>query len=209
MRTREFNARHLDVFAFAEAGGQLQGQAGLGDLPRWAELHHNEGTQPPDAQVDWSASAELRPRRAAPPEVWLHLWAEGTLPMTCQRCLGAVDIPMAVDRWFRFVDNEQEAARLDEEADDDVLVLHQAFDLLALVEDELLLDAPLVPRHDDCPDAPAMSSGSIAADDDAESTQNANAPHANDTPDAEEPNGPARKHPFAALAGLRDQLKKG
>lgn len=207
MRTREFNARRLDVFAFAEAAGQLQGRAGLGDLPRWAELRHIEGDDLPEVRVDWSASAELRPRRAAAPEVWLHLWAEGRLPMTCQRCLGPVEVPMAVERWFRFVDDEQEAARLDEEAEDDVLVLHQAFDLIALVEDELLLEAPIVPRHDDCPDAPALSAGDddLVTDGDQARDAGDGAP----PQPANNPDTPDRKHPFAALAGLRHQLKKG
>lgn len=206
MRSREFNARRLDVFAFAEAGGLLEGHAGLAELPRWAELRHTDGDNLPTAQVDWSASAELRPRRAAPPEVWLHLQAEGALPMTCQRCLGAVEVPMAVDRWFRFAETEEEAARLDEESDDDVLVQHQAFDLLALIEDELLLDAPIVPRHDECPEAPALSTGDEDLLTDSEPAEGIDSSPAQ--ADDESPPS-ARKHPFAALAGLRNQLKKG
>lgn len=209
MRTREFNARRLDVFAFAEADGRLEGHAGLADLPRWSELRHADTDGAPPPEVTWSARAELRPRRAAPPEVWLHLKAEGSLPMTCQRCLAGVDVPMAVDRWFRFVETEEEAARLDEACDDDVLVLHQAFDLIALVEDELLLEAPIVPRHDLCPDAPTFSTGEdLMAEDGQIAAPDVPRGKAPPRP-ADEPDTPARKHPFASLAGLRDQLKKG
>ncbi len=47
---------------------------------------------------------------------------------------------------------EEAAAALDAESDDDVLALESSLDLHALVEDELLLALPLVPRHDECPE---------------------------------------------------------
>jgi uncharacterized protein len=208
MRPREFQAHRLDIRAFAEAAGQLQGQIGATDLARWSDLRHSDADDASDPLVTWSARAELRPRRAAPPEVWLHLQAAGTLPMTCQRCLAAVHVPMTVDRWFRFVDTEQEAAQLDEESDDDVLVLHQAFDLIALIEDELLLDAPIVPRHEHCPDAPTLSTDPDLAEGNPDAFAPDNGTAAAEAATDESPS-PARKHPFAALAGLRDQLKKG
>jgi uncharacterized protein len=76
-----------------------------------------------------------------------------------------------------FVDDEAAAAELDAESEDDVLVSSAHFDLLALVEDELLLALPIVPRHDACP-APLP-----APSDDL----------------SEEP----RANPFAALAALK------
>ena len=56
----------------------------------------------------------------------------------------------------------------------------RAFDLHALIEDELLLALPLVPRHDDCP-------------------SRCRAPAPTPTRRAEE----RPQHPFAALAALR------
>ena len=75
---------------------------------------------------------------------------------------------------------EAEAARLDEESEDDVLELPPRLDLHALVEDELILALPLVPRHERLPGAAARAGGTDAPEDDA----------------------PA-PHPFAALAALR------
>jgi uncharacterized protein len=57
-----------------------------------------------------------------------------------------------VQRRFRFVRNEDEAARLDEESEDDVLALPARLDLQALLEDELILALPIVPRHALCPE---------------------------------------------------------
>jgi uncharacterized protein len=82
--------------------------------------------------------------------VRLHLVAGTGVGLICQRCLEPMVASLQVDRWFRFVADEETAARLDESSDDDVLVMDRTFDVLSLVEDELLLDWPSVPRHLDC-----------------------------------------------------------
>jgi uncharacterized protein len=58
---------------------------------------------------------------------------------------------VSVDRSFRFVSDEDVAAAQDEESDEDVLALSRSFDLVELVEDELLMEMPLAPRHETCP----------------------------------------------------------
>ncbi len=92
------------------------------------------------------------PLHAAAAEIWLHLRADAVLPLTCQRCLGPVEVALAVDRSFRFVADEELAAAEDELAEEDVLALSRSFDLVELVEDELLMEMPLAPRHEVCPD---------------------------------------------------------
>ena len=67
---------------------------------------------------------------------------------------------------------------LDEHSEDDVLALSPAFDMAGLVEDELLLALPLVPKHEHCP-VPLLAPGS------------------GDEGGIETP------HPFAVLAGLK------
>jgi uncharacterized protein len=101
--------------------------------------------------------------------------------MVCQRCLGPVDVPLQVDQWFRFVADEATAEALDDEVEEDLLALSREFDLHELIEDELLMALPLVPRHDECPDPVQLST----SDEDFDSAS------------AERPN------PFAALASLR------
>ena len=44
------------------------------------------------------------------------------------------------------MDDEAAAAELDADSDDDVLAVSRVFDLLALLEDELIMAQPLVPR---------------------------------------------------------------
>lgn len=152
--SKDFTARKLDVRRFAEEGATLGGQEHVHAHDRLlAETQGRGGA----SVVTWTASGELRNPGHAHPEIWLHLKADAVLPLTCQRCLGSVDVPLAVDRQFRFVTGEETAAAQDEEAEEDVLALSRSFDLMELVEDELLMEVPLAPRHDVCPDPVRMS----------------------------------------------------
>ena len=178
-RERPYDPRHLDVRAFTAAGAELKGQTPQAELMRLQSsllLLPGDSLPPP---VDWSAQGEQRPVAAGSSEIWLHLQAHTGVVLQCQRCLQPMHEPVAVDRWFRFAASEDEAARLDEDSDDDVLVLSRRFDLATLLEDELILHLPIVPRHDRCPQP-------LPAGDAAELPE-----------DEPEPN------PFAVLAALR------
>ena len=178
-----WNPDRFDVRAFTHAGAHLAAQEPLALFPRLlAELPDEASAD--GRTLDWLVTGEQRPgQRGAEPSVWLHLQAQVVLPLTCQRCLAPVDTPMAVDRWFRFVADEATAAAEDEDSDEDVLALEPRPSLRELIEDELLMELPLVPMHDSCPQAPAA----LAASDDPGM-------------DAGEP---ARRNPFAELARLK------
>ncbi|MCX7742152.1 MAG: DUF177 domain-containing protein [Tepidimonas sp.] len=124
---------------------------------------------------------------AAARQLWLRLRVQGEVPLVCQRCLEPYWQPLGVDRWFRFVADEATAEAEDEHCEEDVLVLSgPRFDLRGLIEDELLLAAPLVPMHDVCPTPLPLASGDrlgVASESSA--------------PPAEAP------HPLAALAALK------
>ncbi len=62
---------------------------------------------------------------------------------------------LEAERSIFFVEGEDAAAALDAESEDDVLALTPALDLEALIEDELLLALPLIPRHERLPGAVA------------------------------------------------------
>lgn len=113
----------------------------------------------PDLAIKWQAVAELRAGSAAEADIWLQLTASTTLALTCQRCMGSVDTAISVDQWYRFVATEEIAMAEDDQSDEDLLVMTPQFDLLAVLEDELLMALPLVPMHDHCPVAPVLSAG--------------------------------------------------
>ena len=146
--SKEFVANHLDLVSFAQAGAELTGQEPLGQFERLRAEAQGDAA---DRTVDWNARGESRPVQGGADEIWLHLYAQASLPMICQRCLTPVDVSITVDRPFRFAPDEEAAAALDEASDEDVLALSRAFDLPVLVEDELLMEIPVVPRHETCP----------------------------------------------------------
>lgn len=145
---KELVARRLDVKRFAEEGATLRGGEPLRVFARLIAETDGRGA---DSPVEWWAGGELRNPGHVNPEVWLHLKAHAQLALTCQRCLAPVDVAVAVERSFRFVADEAMAAAQDEHAEEDVLALDREFDLLELVEDELLMEMPVAPRHDSCP----------------------------------------------------------
>jgi uncharacterized protein len=113
-------------------------------------MHETQGLGG-DSPVDWSARFELISNPSGQTQAWLHLTVSLGVPLSCQRCLGAVIVPVSIKRSFRFVETEAQAELEDESAVEDVLVLSRDFDLSALIEDEVLMDLPVVPRHDECP----------------------------------------------------------
>lgn len=89
--------------------------------------------------------------RGADRKPYLHLAVAGTLGLQCQRCLGRVEWPVAVDRMLQLV--PVGALIPDEELERDEFDAIEAMpglDVLALVEDELLLSLPIAPRHESC-----------------------------------------------------------
>lgn len=148
----------LDVAALAQRQALLAGCDALTDYPRLADLARApEGPAGAPAEVAWQARGEHRRGSDGVSYPALHLRADARVALTCQRCLGEVQVPLQVDRHFLFAADEARAAALDETNEDDVLALERAFDLHALIEDELLLALPLVPRHAHCPDEVPLS----------------------------------------------------
>ena len=145
-----WNPDRLDARAFAEAQGHLQIETPLSHLPRLRDEADAGVLSLGD--VVWEAVAEMRPSASGgTPSPWLHLTAHASLPLTCQRCLGPVDTPLDVDRWFRFVADEVTAEAQDDDADEDLLALEPRPSLFEVLEDELLMALPLVPLHASCP----------------------------------------------------------
>lgn len=179
MKRAEHNPLRLDVAALAAEAGRLSGDWPLAALPRLAASAHDGAAAGTGPGASWTVEGATRRRPGAEPEVWLHLQARATLALECQRCLAPVAQELVVDRQLRFVATEEAAAALDADSDEDVLALPRVLDLRELVEDELLLALPLVPRHATCPQ-PLVA-----------------APSADDEP------VPEREHPFAALRALK------
>ena len=144
----EFEARTLNVAAFAVNGESHTGDERLARFGRLMEETRGLGGE---TLVSYSVQGSVQQDAAGQDEPWLHLAAQATLSLICQRCLSPVDVPVAFERDFRFVPTEELAAVEDEESEEDVLVLSKSYNLLELIEDELLMAQPPVPKHEVCP----------------------------------------------------------
>ncbi len=180
--TRPPDIRRLDVLAVAEGGELLQGEWTLGELSR---LHASqiEGTDNAGEAVRWQIEGGAGEIEGRLPMPALHVSAQASVVLQCQRCLQPLPLLLDAERTLLFVEGEDAAAALDEQTDDDVLALLPAIDGRALIEDELLLAMPLVPRHEVCPEPLKVP---------------------DDVAEAEPPEGAEEKpNPFAKLAALK------
>ena len=179
MKDRNPDVSALDVVALCKDAASLSGQWPLAGMERLAAGLVEAADS--SADLVWEAQGLQRTPSGSAPQNCLHLQARAVVRLQCQRCLQALEMDLVVDRHFLFVASEDEAARLDEHSEEDVLVLQARLDLRELIEDELILAVPLVPRHEgDCPDPLPMSAGDLPEE-------------------APQPN------PFAALAALRSR----
>ena len=119
----------------------------------------------------------------------LHLsfTLKGEIWLTCQRCLQPIAIDLTDDYDIALLDNESQVRLVGEEQDylllDEIITEPAPERLLPfkkLIEDEILLKAPMAPKHDDC----EMSVEQFG-----------------DIPEEEE-----NENPFAALASLKGKL---
>lgn len=193
MNARTFLPHKLDLGAFISEESRLEGQLPVASLTRLASGLAQDLDLAPLTPLAWWAEGRLVPQRVGGPQQWLDLHAEGSLPWECQRCLQPVFIPVTVDHTVRFVADEATAEALDADSDDDVLAISRQFDLLGLIEDELIMAQPIVPRHDQCPtDVQSLMQSGLVAPDGSVVDETA----AEETP-ADKPN------PFAVLASLK------
>ena len=167
----------LDIKALALSGQQL---AGRNLLSHFSRLMQDLRGQSPDVPLDWIARGETRLGASGQQEPWLHLALETSLPLVCQRCMGPVEVPVSSRREFRFVATEDEALVQDEACEEDLLVLSREFNLHELIEDELVMELPLIAKHEVCPTTIKLEAVDAAFD----------------APASAKPN------PFAALSGL-------
>ena len=96
-----------------------------------------------------SVKIDCRFERNAQRRAYLRGEASTVITLTCQRCLEAMQLPIQTTIDLALVHDEDEAEKLPEDAD--YLVLpEQGVVLAEIIEDELLLNVPYTPMHEDC-----------------------------------------------------------
>ena len=172
--------RRFDAFRLVARRGHLAGRVDPFDLDRVQDIlgQEEDGTIP-EATVAWDIEGEAD---ATGREV-LHVTLEGEVPLACQRCMRTFAWPVHQRTTLLLAHDEAELAHLDGHDEREVILATAPLDPLAVVEDELVLTLPYVPRCErpDC-----------RADDTVPSTEKR-----------------SEATPFAALAGMKKERAPG
>ncbi len=136
-----FDRAVVDSVAFARESGELRATVAVAGLAR---LH--------DALFDQSGAIayELAGRVDQEGKPWLRLALDGELVLRCQRCLGPVRFRFEAVRSFLLVPADQALSDPADEAEDtEQLYADPKLDVIALVEDEVILGLPMVAGHEE------------------------------------------------------------
>ncbi|HRD64723.1 MAG TPA: YceD family protein [Candidatus Competibacter sp.] len=165
----------INLWHLAAESGRLEGELMLAAMLRLAALNRADG------KVTVSLMAGLD-------DQGVH-FVKGKLrteiELVCQRCLGPLQLPLDVTVSLGLIRVEAEADRLPGEYEP-LLVPESGIAVASLVEDELLLALPQIPRHENLRECEA----------------NGYAAPGTTTPEAE------RRQPFAVLASLLPDSKR-
>ena len=144
-------ALHLNLRGLAQEHGVAEGRLPLAELPRLRSLLVGSKEQLQSLQVDWRMRGFIRNRAGGQPQPMIELQVQAEVPMQCQRCLQPAMQKIVDVALLRLVEKEPELTLEEIEAEDEALCDLDAFDVSALVEDQILLALPLVPMHSACP----------------------------------------------------------
>ena len=132
----------IDSLAFAREGRHLVGQLAVNEMPRLAdELADDSGV----------LSCRLSGGRNDEGKLFLLVEASGELRLKCQRCLEQLVLPLDIKSQVMLV--PPGAPWPDESLEDDSADAVEALaeqSVAALIEEEVLLALPVVPRHETC-----------------------------------------------------------
>ena len=131
----------IDSLEFARAGEELSGRVEVRQLQRLEDLlFDTEGIL--DYGLTGSRDERKRPQ--------LEVSVTGRLHLQCQRCLGCLEYDVAVENTLLLVaSGAPHDPELDEPDAPDAIEGSDELDVMALVEDEILLSLPISPRHED------------------------------------------------------------
>ena len=151
----------VDVFEFARRGQLIEGVFLVNRLDRLLEDVPEQPfaelvvlMQPP--QHPGLVKYSLQGRRSKVGKLQLVVKIQALLLLECQRCLGDLMFPVDRQTVFELVVRESDLDQGDLEDSDldapEKIMGSPTFNLLDLVEDEMILEVPYVPRHDTCPE---------------------------------------------------------
>ncbi len=137
-----FSPLVIDSSEFSRQGRVIEGTVPLAILQR---LKH----ELLDAEGDLSVRLEGWQDNGG--KCGLRLAVAGGVRLRCQRCLEGIDLPLDIGSRFQLIRPGEDWPDDDLENDEmDAIAAEKELDVLALIEDEVLLALPIVARHAQC-----------------------------------------------------------
>ena len=128
----------IDGLHFARAALQKRGTMGMEQLPRLAQMRCS--TQGLEYHLSGGTAKNGKP--------CLRVSVRGVVQLVCQRCMDPLPVPVAIDSELQLAESLREISEADDEVDRVLASRHM--DVGRLVEDEVILALPMVPRHEAC-----------------------------------------------------------
>ena len=128
----------INPWQLAAQNGQLDGGLALAAMPRLGVLNRADGK----VSVSLAAGVDEKGVR------FINGKFRADIELVCQRCLGPLRLPMEVTVALGLIHSEAESDRLPGQYEP-LLVSDGGIVVADLVEDELLLALPQIPRHED------------------------------------------------------------
>ncbi|BBB66754.1 hypothetical protein UNDYM_2501 [Undibacterium sp. YM2] len=147
----------IDAFTFSRLEEQRSGSILVADLPRLSEESAST-----EGALNWS----LQGGKDKLGHAQLELSVNGTVQLMCQRCLTPFAFDIDSESILILAKNEENADEIEallEDDEVDVVVGSKTFNVMDLIEDEVLLAIPQSPKHAVCPDLPLASADTTAA----------------------------------------------
>ena len=136
--------------------GSYRGYIPLERLPRLMDFleESDDGSEGANAQVD----VQLLFRKEGPDRFLVRVRAACRTQLSCQRCLQAVDVGLETDHEIVLSNRAKTIEDLQHDVDG-LLTEGDFVETAALIEDQLLLAVPMVPKHEDCAIGYGLSAG--------------------------------------------------
>lgn len=130
---------HIEPLRLARSQRLLHGRLPLSRMPRLVtSLEDDAGEIDVDLKFDVDVTGIA----------WMEGYLTGTLSLCCQRCMQQLLMPIDVTFKLAMIESESEIERLGEQYEPLLLEDDSLVSVVELVEDELLLALPIVPKHD-------------------------------------------------------------
>ncbi|MBL1432644.1 MAG: DUF177 domain-containing protein [Gammaproteobacteria bacterium] len=131
----------VDPYLQARRARHIQGSIAVAKFERLVDaLQRDEGDV--EVDIDFSSGARGRPQ--------FQLAVKATLSAECQRCLSDFNFIVSSVKTMLVVKDAAAIENVPAECEPVLVLEDELLSLMAVIEDELLLSLPAMPKHDDC-----------------------------------------------------------